>query len=328
VFKVLWRKKKGEQMSVKFPADLNGPFWNRIQKEKISRRQYLKLLAALGGSAALSACAPAGLPPAPDPTPTAFEGYSIFHETIVEMPWTDIQQAAQQGAVVLLPIGIIEEHGPHMGLAPDIYATYNWCKMARHALEARGIKTLIAPPNYWGISPGVISYPGTFSVEPATLKAILYDLHALLHRWGFEYVFSFNAHGDSLHNRVYHQAVQEAHDQLEMGAYYVVSEFAGDVNKDYAVFFKNPPLSDSMLQHQDTHAGAFETAEMMAYFPKTVHTEIAKTLKPTHRFDPYGYWGDPASFDRIDSQEVKKWAEAVAENTAEAIMIFLKEKKH
>ena len=37
-------------------------------------------------------------------------GYSIFDETIVDMAWPDIEKAAKEGAVVLLPIGVIEEH--------------------------------------------------------------------------------------------------------------------------------------------------------------------------------------------------------------------------
>jgi hypothetical protein len=48
-------------------------------------------------------------------------GYSIFDETMVDMAWPDIERAATHGAIVLLPAGIIEEHGPHLGLAVDIY---------------------------------------------------------------------------------------------------------------------------------------------------------------------------------------------------------------
>ena len=48
-------------------------------------------------------------------------GYSLFDETMVDMAWPEIEKAAQEGAIVLLPTGVIEEHGPHMGLAMDIY---------------------------------------------------------------------------------------------------------------------------------------------------------------------------------------------------------------
>ena len=66
-----------------------------------------------------------------------------------------------------------------------------------------------------------------------------------------------------------------------------------------------------MRKHGDIHAGASETAKMLAYFPEEVDTKIAKTLKPSREFGPLGYWGDPASYDQIKSEEIQVWAEAV-----------------
>ena len=57
-------------------------------------------------------------------------GYSLFDETMVDMAWPEIEKAAQEGAIVLLPTGVIEEHGPHMGLAVDIYLAYILCKLS------------------------------------------------------------------------------------------------------------------------------------------------------------------------------------------------------
>ena len=70
-------------------------------------------------------------------------GYSLFDETMVDMAWPEIEKAAQEGAIVLLPTGVIEEHGPHMGLAVDIYLAYILCKLTRRELESKSIKTHI-----------------------------------------------------------------------------------------------------------------------------------------------------------------------------------------
>lgn len=32
---------------------------------------------------------------------------------IGEMPWTEVREAIQRGAAALVPLGSIEEHGPH-----------------------------------------------------------------------------------------------------------------------------------------------------------------------------------------------------------------------
>jgi creatinine amidohydrolase len=286
------------------------PSGNESQREQLSRRQFLTLFALGGGAAALSACGSTVIP-APTESPAGFEGYSIFHETMVDMPWPEIKQAAQEGAIVLLPIAVIEEHGPHLGLGCDLYMVYYWCKMTRRALEVKGIRALIAPPNYWGISQSTSSYPGTFSVRTSTLKGILLDIHASLHQWGFKYVFTFNLHGDSAHKRVFEEAVQEAHEQLGMGAYYIRLDSMNIQDMDYAIEIKTPPLPESLQRYADTHAGARETADMAIYFPKIVNADLARTLKPSTSFDPLGYWGDPASFEKINPEEIKRWEEAI-----------------
>lgn len=294
-----------------------------------SRRQMLGILAASGGVALLSACeaGKAGAGPAPTQSVQAFAGYSIFHETMVELPWTKIDQAAKAGAIVLLPVGIIEEHGPQLGLAPDLYATYNWCKMILPGLAARSIQALIAPPMYWGISPMVRMYAGTFSVREATMKGLLYDIYSCLRDWGFKYVFSFSNHGDTIHNQVYQETIQEAREKLGLGVYAVCPKGTQVSNPENAVFLGDVPVTKSMRAHLDFHAGAFETAEMVAFFPETVDTAVAKTLKPSTEFGPSGYWGDPASYDQIPTEEIRKWADDIAAATVEALAAFLKSRQ-
>lgn len=278
-----------------------------------SRRRFLKLLTAACGATALSACRLAETPtasPAASVVPAPrFEGYSIFHETMVEMPWTEIRQAAQDGAIILLPVAVIEEHGPHMGLGADTYQTYLLCKLTREALKAKGIKALIAPPYYWGINASTGGFPGSFSVRTETMQALLYDIHSSLFQWGFKYVFSFNLHGDSMHKLALADGIMKIREELGKGAM-LVPLGAG-------IPFPALPGASRISQTDDYHAGAYETAQVLAEFPMDVNTELAKTLKPTHSFKPEGYYGDPASFDKLDIEEIKKWnltcSDAVAE---------------
>lgn len=335
-------------MGHKSSAEWNDASRNQAQAVGVSRRQFLTFLAATGGAAMLSACGPVGTQtpsspvisagsPTPSETPpssaistgsptplrvteepASFEGYSIFHQTMVDMPWPEIKQAAQAGAIVLLPIGVVEEHGPHMGLGADVYQAYVWSKLTRHALEVKGIKTLIAPPYYWGINVSTGAFPGSFTVRADTLKAVFYDIHASLSRWGFKYVFSLNLHGDPEHKRALMEALQKARDELGIGAYPVTFGT-----------FAMPAFPGSPLVNPNTevHAGANETAEMVAQFPMDVNRELAKTLEPSTGFEPWGYFGDPAKFDVLDTEEIKKWGEASGVATAEWIEAFLKKQK-
>lgn len=126
------------------------------------------------------------------------------------MTWPEVERAAKDGAIVLLPTGVIEEHGPHLRLDTDTYMAYLRCKLIRRELEKRGIKTIIAPPFYWGVNHATGAFPGSFSSRPETVKAVIYDLLSSLKRWGFESVFVVNNHGDFYHNKAIIEGVKEA----------------------------------------------------------------------------------------------------------------------
>jgi creatinine amidohydrolase len=242
---------------------------------------------------------------------------------MVEMAWPAIQQAAEDGAIIVLPVGVIEEHGPHLGLAPDVYLAHAWSQSTRRALETKGIRTLIAPPYYWGINVATTAFPGSFTVRPETFKAMLYDLHASLQQWGFSYVFSLNLHGDSTHNRVLQEGIKEAHDGLGIGAYSLYAAGDSVVDRNYVVFYDQPSVPPSWYGHFDIHAGASETGIVAALVPHTVNMELARTLPPSTGFEPNGYYGDPASFEIFDAEGVRAMFESYGTNTANAIEAFL-----
>jgi len=45
--------------------------------------------------------------------------YSIFNETMADMTWPEIEKSAKNGAIILLPTGVIEEHSPHMCMGQE-----------------------------------------------------------------------------------------------------------------------------------------------------------------------------------------------------------------
>jgi creatinine amidohydrolase len=269
-------------------------------------------------------------------------GYSIFDETMVDMTWPEIEKAAGEGAIVLLPLGIIEEHGPHMGLAVDTYTAYLISVLARRELEGRGIATLIAPPYYWGISPGTSTFAGTFSVRKETMKAVTYDILASLQRWNFNRVFTVNWHADYHHCRVILEAVQEARRDTGIDACCVLTEsdvrrlrLTGD--EEYILTQPALPFPGMSGEYVDLHAGSLETGIMLHYFPEQVDAELAKKLKvteltyddlrgigrsdeETRRLIPQGYFGDPA---RFDTEAARQYIEAFARSYADTIESYL-----
>ncbi|MFC1942616.1 creatininase family protein [Chloroflexota bacterium] len=271
-------------------------------------------------------------------------GYSLFDETMVDMSWPGIEKSARQGAIVLLPVGIIEEHGPHMGLAVDTCVACLLAKMARKELESRKIKTLIAPPYYWGISSGTSTFAGTFSVRKETMKALIYDILASLKGWGLNRVFTVNWHADYDHVMTLLETVKEARINTGIEACSILTDF--DVRRfrltgreDHIIVRKMPPPQQPPPQYVDIHAGSLETGIMMKYFPDQVDAELARTLKRTElsyrdlkvlgsgtsdeirKQIPGGYFGDPASYD-VEAAE--RFIEGNALDIANLIESFLK----
>ncbi len=217
--------------------------------------------------------------------------FSVFEDTMVEMTWQEVQAEADKGAIVLLPVGIVEGHGPHLDLSADFYLSTLSCRFLKQELKDKGIEALIAPPFYWGISQDVAKYAGTFSVRPETMKGLLTDIFTSLKSWGFRRIFVQNAHGDPLHIEMIKSAVAEANEAPDFRAYFM---WELGIETEANVTF--PPMRENRYQ-PDYHAGAVETAQMAAFFPEKVRRDAAKALKPQDSFHPLAYCGDPASYE-------------------------------
>lgn len=219
------------------------------------------------------------------------KNFSVFENTMVEMTWQEVQAAADQGAIALLPIGIVEGHGPHLDLSADFYLGTLNCRFLQQELKDKGIEALIAPPFYWGISTDVAKYAGTFSVRPETMKALLLDIFASLKNWGVKRVFVQNAHGDQLHVQMIREAIAQANEEPDFKVY-----FMWELNIEVESELVLPSLREGRYQ-PDYHAGAIETAQMAVFFPEKVRMEVAKALVPQSHFDPLAYVGDPANYE-------------------------------
>ena len=61
------------------------------------------------------------------------------------MTWPEVEDADEKGAVMLVPLGVIEQHGPHLPLGTDIYAATKMCSLMKSELGKQGILSVTAP---------------------------------------------------------------------------------------------------------------------------------------------------------------------------------------
>ncbi|MCL2866897.1 MAG: creatininase family protein [Clostridia bacterium] len=266
--------------------------------------------------------------------------HGIFTKTMADMTWPAILQGADENAIVLLPMGVIEEHGPHLCLATDIYTAHIQCGAVKQALEAKGYPALIAPPFYWGVCQSAGGFIGSFNIRPETATALLFDILASLGGFGFTRVFAVNAHGDVAHKIAAVDAFREACEKNKMTACFPYDDFMlnhfGWASSE-PCFYTIPPqiIKISEAAAADVHAGDVETAAINQYYPSLADTQKAKSLPDVSLGDnfeawmfgsklkqlsPLGYIGSPSSYESVD---ILKHTEDTAHRLSEAIIARL-----
>jgi creatinine amidohydrolase len=114
------------------------------------------------------------------------------------MTWVEVERALKEEVPLLIPIGSIEQHGPHLPLGTDAYLPL---ELAKRVGEQR--RVIIAPPMFYGARPqprsggGGRVFPGTTGVSTAALTAIVRDIADDLFRQGFRQVAVLNGHWEN-----------------------------------------------------------------------------------------------------------------------------------
>jgi mycofactocin precursor peptide peptidase len=180
-------------------------------------------------------------------------------------------------ATVLVPLGALEQHGPHLPLDTDARVA---AAVARR-VAADDSALLVAPPLAYGASGEHEGFRGTLSIGHEALRAVLVELGRSASRWASRLVF-VNGHGGNL------PTVPDAVAQLR------------HEGRDAAWWPCVPAAGDA-------HAGRTETSILLALDPGSVRVDAAEPgataplveLLPALRaggvaaVSPNGVLGDP-----------------------------------
>ncbi len=91
---------------------------------------------------------------------------------------------------IIIPIGLIEAHGPHLPLSVDLdTAEY----FSRRVAEKTG--AILAPIINYGFADEMAEYPGTIGVRPETLMSMIYDICCHFCSQGFKNIIVLSGHG-------------------------------------------------------------------------------------------------------------------------------------
>jgi creatinine amidohydrolase len=111
---------------------------------------------------------------------------------LTDMTWPEVKEALETVKIAILPLGAHEQHGPHMTESCDAVLAE---EMAKRLTEKLYPEAIMTPTINMGISSHHIHFPGTISLEPATLIAILRDMINSLKHHRIKKFLILNSHG-------------------------------------------------------------------------------------------------------------------------------------
>jgi len=218
---------------------------------------------------------------------------------LAKIPFPEVAHVARSGkALVMLPVGVVEEHGAHLPLGLDSFAAEVYAASAAPHFEEKGYEVLIAPTISYGVARAAIDFPGTLSLEPETLRSMVVEIGRSLARHGLKRLVILNGHRDLHHMK----ALDEAKKILveENSAEVICVGFASDPEMTAACYragvrqFYNSPRPD-----REGHGGESETSVALHSFPELVKQNILKTLDPNFDYDVDAFRNETKDYGSI-----------------------------
>ncbi len=199
-----------------------------------------------------------------------------------ELTMEEYDQFATERAFVL-PVGILEEHGPHLPLGTDIFQAE---AVVNEAAARTG--SIVLPTLNYGNCHSTRNFPGSISIGFDTLRSLTRDILDELARHEVKSVAIVSGHAGSGHMRAIKQAGREAVKEHEGFTVALLSEW--DVLFGYA----GETVNGETIPQRDGHAGTMETARIM-----DLREELVKETPGEHLPNDEGYVLSPTPEDAL-----------------------------
>lgn len=114
---------------------------------------------------------------------------------MMTMNLRDFKEMQKTVNTVLLPIGMIEAHGPHCALGTDVLIPREFI---RRLEKIRGSQILMAPEVSYGHSWGLSPFPGTIDISAKAFSNYVFEICRGFSDNGFKNIILFNGHGGNI----------------------------------------------------------------------------------------------------------------------------------
>lgn len=178
----------------------------------------------------------------------------IMHDLTVK----EIIDGLKETQTIILPVGIIEQHGYHLPVSVDIH---NAVEIARRTADIAGC--FVAPPVHYNFSGGTL--PGTINISPQVFSLLLMDIVQSLSFQGFRKIVILLGHGGT-------ESVTAARD-----AVHHFLRLRPEVEGLVITVVPFAQLSETYMKSigdRDYHAGLYETSMMLYWKPELVKMNL------------------------------------------------------
>ena len=208
----------------------------------------------------------------------------VSNTLIADLTWYDFAEKVKANPIVFLPIGSVEQHGPHLPLSTDILLPQ---AIATEVAERVG--GLVAPPVAYGYksqpkSGGGNHFPGTLSLDAGVLIGLVRNVINELVRHGVRRIVLFDGHMENQWFLV-EAADLALRDQAMLGRSDVTI-----IKLGYWEFITKTTekvlFPDGFPSWELEHAAVMETSVMLHIRPDLVRSELIPD-GPAADFPPY-----------------------------------------
>jgi len=174
---------------------------------------------------------------------------------------------SDERVVVLVPVGSVEPHGPHLTLLADTFISEAAATRGAARLAHQGVHPFVAPAVPYGVTDCATEFAGAVSVSAAALTAYVRSLVKGFLDAGAAHVCLVNNHLEPAHDAAVRAAVQDLSDEGK-------ASVACPLTTRWA-----RTLSDEFKSGQ-CHAGRYETSIVLAAVPAGVDDAARADLPP------------------------------------------------
>jgi len=230
--------------------------------------------------------------------------------------------AGRADALAVLPIGSLEQHGPHLPVITDT-ASASAAAIRGARLVASEIPVLVLPGLWTGMSEHHLPFGGTISLNFDELRGVIRGIVRSLRALGFARLLIVNGHGGNV-------------EPLAVAAREMAHEFGLPVIACTPWFLTRAKVAEiADTAETPAHACEGETSVMLAVAPELVRTErfedaVRQRPEPVQRYEGFSrFWsfserapvtgvrGDPRT---ATAEKGEKFLDIQAETLAAAML--------